>query len=217
MFQAIVVVSERLASVERWVDVNELDLSDAFLSELRKLAEGRQGVQSVAADQQIVALPLLARVDVTFVPSVAQQSHLTHPVVRRGHPGIAALVVADEAAFLVGPSELEFPERTVRHLTHRMGVGGPQEGGHPESTTRRLGIGLGKQLRTGYGAANAWSRAGFRVAEASRYAPELSLIGYVCRSVATSRRWTGPLSVHPPVCEPHLAVCGTKLRTARRG
>ena len=54
VLQRVVVVLERLLGVERRVEVDELDLADVLAGELRQLAEARERVERVAADQQVV-------------------------------------------------------------------------------------------------------------------------------------------------------------------
>lgn len=61
VFEGVVVVQEGLLRIEGRVEVGELDLAQVFARELRQLGQAVQGVQGVAADQQVVARPRARR------------------------------------------------------------------------------------------------------------------------------------------------------------
>jgi hypothetical protein len=63
VLERVVVLQEALLRVERRVEVGELDLAEVLRRELRQSGEAPQGVQRIAADEEVVPCPI--RADIT--------------------------------------------------------------------------------------------------------------------------------------------------------
>src|SRR5450756_7349 len=90
MLQGVVIVQEALLGIERRIEVCELDPAEILVRELRKARQTPQGVQRVAADEQVVSYTRTA--DLTDGGQIVEEADLGNPVVRRRHPLMATLV-----------------------------------------------------------------------------------------------------------------------------
>jgi len=59
VLERVVVLEEALLRVEGRVEVGELDLAQVLRRELRQSGEAPQGVQGIAADEEVVPSPIL--------------------------------------------------------------------------------------------------------------------------------------------------------------
>lgn len=96
VLQVVLVALERLAGVERRVEVDELHLADELARELRQPRKASQGVESVAADEQVVPSAAPVGLRLPEGASVVEQPDLSDAVVRRRHPLIAAVLVREK-------------------------------------------------------------------------------------------------------------------------
>src|SRR4051794_11733622 len=105
MLKRVVVLKERLLSVERRVEVSQLDLAHVLLSKLRKRDHACESVERVTPNQEVVARATLLRTDLSHSARAVEQSYLRDSVIRRSHPDVAPVLVRQEPLVLVGPRQ----------------------------------------------------------------------------------------------------------------
>jgi hypothetical protein len=105
MLQGVVVVQEALLGIERRIEVCELDPAQVLVRELRKAPQTPQGVQRVAAYEQVVFRTRTA--DLTDGGQIVQKADLGDPVVRRRHPLITTVLMGEQPERLVRPRQLK--------------------------------------------------------------------------------------------------------------
>ena len=102
MLERIVVVFERLAGIERRVDVDQLHLAAVHLGVLGCAHERAEGVERIAANQEVVARRARGIPDQAHLP---QQSHLVRARVVALHPLVAGRAVREQRLVFVGPRQ----------------------------------------------------------------------------------------------------------------
>jgi hypothetical protein len=105
VLKGVVVVQEALLGIERRVEVRELDLAQVLARELGKARQTPQGVQRVAADEQVVSRTRTA--DLTDGGQIVEEADLGNPVVRRRHLLITTVLMGEQPERLVRPRQLK--------------------------------------------------------------------------------------------------------------
>jgi len=104
VLEGVVVLGERLASVERRVDVDQLDLAEQVVRVLRNARQCVQGVVCVSNHEQVPGA-VRAKRSVADDISLAQQAHLGDARVVALHPFVAAGRGAEESTVFADPRE----------------------------------------------------------------------------------------------------------------
>ncbi len=105
VLERVVVLEKALLRVEGRIEVGELDLAEVLRRELRQSGEAPQGVQGIAADEEVVPCPVLA--DVTDGRHVVKEPDFSHSVVGRRHPLVPAILMGKQPKVLVRPGQLQ--------------------------------------------------------------------------------------------------------------
>jgi hypothetical protein len=105
VLEGIVVMKEALLGIERRIEVGKPDLACVLSRKLGKAREAPQGVQRVAADEQVVSRT--GTVDRTDGRPIVEQADLGDPVVRRRYPLITPVLMGEQPERLIRPRQLK--------------------------------------------------------------------------------------------------------------